>query len=276
METTQQLSRRNFWIIAVNSASAFVLANLLVFYSNLVFTIGAARMFSIPVSFDWNQIYFHIEAYQWTHDMVTTIFAFGPVLVFLMGIISLGIFYATKEEKSHLQIFFIWFTLIAFNSFFGNLLIGNLFTKGMGYVFQWMFLTDSARLVIALFGLFGLLLTGFIIRKPILFAAGSYFNQLSEKNFPFYFTSQIIIPFLVGSALSILYFLPRVLFQERYAWISMAILLFIVFKNTDDTEVIYFDNETERTISLSKPILIASVLIYCGFRIGFNTPINLF
>jgi hypothetical protein len=251
-------------------------ASLLVFYINLFLNIFAARMFRIPVSFDWNQVYYHIEDYQWTHDMVTTIFSFGPLMAFFLGIVTLGVFYATKEENSRLQIFFIWFSLIALNSFFGNLLVGNLFTRGMGYVFQWMFLSDTVRLMIALIGFFGLLVTAFIIRKPILFSANSYFGQLSEKNFPFYFTSQIIVPFLIGSFLSIVYFLPRILFQERYAWISMAVLLFIVFKNSDDSEVIYFESEDPPEIRFSKPLFFAAILIYFGLRISLNSPVDFF
>ena len=276
MKTQQILSRKNFWIIALNSTASFVLAYLLAFYINQLLLIITASMFHIPVSFNWDKVWFHIEAYQWTHDMVTTIFSAGPVVNFLLGFISLGAFHIIKEEKSHLNIFFIWFSLIAFNFFFGNLLIGNLFTKGMGYVLQWMYLSDSARLVVALIGFFGLILTAVLLRRPVLFTANSYFNHLDEKNFPFFFSSQVIIPFISGSILSIVYFIPNVQFQERYSWIGLALILFLIFKNTSDREFIYFDSDETPSIIISKPLVVMAFLLYFSLRLLLNQPHHFF
>ncbi len=276
METQQILSRKNFWIIVINSTTSFVLAYLLVFYTNQLLLIFTASMFRIPVSFNWDKVWFHIEAYQWTHDMVTTIFSAGPVVNFLLGIISFGAFHTIREEKSHLKIFFIWFSLIAFNFFFGNLLIGNLFTKGVGYVLQWMYLPDSARLVVALIGFFGLILTAVLFRRPVLFTANSYFNHLNEKNFPFFFSGQVIIPFILGSILSIVYFIPNVQFQEKYSWIDLALILFLIFKNTPDTESIYFESDETPNIKISKPLVVMAFLLYFSLRLLLNQPQHFF
>jgi hypothetical protein len=276
MKTNHMLSRKNFWIITVNSTVSFILAYLLIFYINQFMYIFTATMFHIPVSFDWDQVYYHIEPYQWTHDMVSTIFAFGPIMIFILGIVFLGAFYAIKEEKSNLKMFFVWFSLIAFNSFFGNLLIGNLFTKGMGFVFQWMYLSDTARLVIALIGFFGLLLTAVVMKRPILYTSNNYFNTLNEKNFPFFFTGQVILPFIFGSLLSIAYFYPRILIQERYSWATLAVVLFLVYKNTDQNESVYFDEDEEPHIRLSLPLIIITLVLYAGLRFLFNSPHNFF
>ncbi len=277
MKIKSKLSHRNFWIIALNSTSAFVLAYLLVFYLNHFTKVAMAAMFNIPVSFDWNQVYYYIEDFQWTHDMVTTIFSAGIFLVFIFGIISYGAFFALREEVTRLKIFFIWFTLLSFNFFFGNLLIGNIFTRGIGFVFQWAFFTDTTKVVIAMIGFFGLLLTAFVMRKPILFSANSYFSYVKEKNFPFFFTAQIIVPFFVGNLLSILYFYPHILFQERYSWMSLAVILLIVFMGIDDQESVLFDPE-EKTppISVSKVLVITAIAVYVVLRIILNSKHSFF
>lgn len=272
MKPDTQLSKRNFWIIVLNSTSAYVLAYLLVFYINHFTKLITASLFSIPAGFDWDQTYFYIENYQWTHDMVTTIYSSGLLLNFLLGLISLGIFYSIYEEITRLKIFLIWFTLLSFNLFFSNLLIGNLFTKGIGYVFQWAFFTDTTKVLIAMVGFFGLIATAFVMKRPILYSANAYFVALNERNFPFFFTAQITVPFVVGTLLSVFYFYPRILFQERYSWLSLALVLLILFLGINDEEPMIFDpDEPPPPIRISKIFVIAAVILYVGLRILFNS-----
>ncbi len=277
METIQKLSRKNFWIIVLNSTSAYVLAYLLVFYINHFIKVVMASMFHIPVGFDWDQVYFYIEGYQWTHDMVTTIFSAGPFMVLIFGVISLGAFFSLREEVARVKIFFIWFTLIAFNFFFGNLLIGNIFTKGIGYVFQWAFFSDTARVVVAMIGFFGLGLTALVMKKPILFSANSYFTSIKEKNFPFFFTAQIIVPFIIGNIISIFYFFPRILFQERYSWLSLAVVLLILFMSINEQEAVMFDtDDAPPPVIISKVMVVLALVLYVGLRLALNSKLSFF
>ena len=277
MKPSTALTRKNFWIIVLNSTSAYVLAYLLVFYISHFTKVVMAAMFNIPVSFDWDQVYYYIEAYQWTHDMVTTIFSAGIFLVLIFGIISFGALFALREEFTRLKIFFIWFTLLSFNFFFGNLLIGNIFTRGIGFVFQWAYFSDTAKVVIAMIGFFGLIMTALLMRNPILFSANSYFTGLKEKNFPFFFTSQIIVPFIIGSFISIFYFYPRILFQERYSWMSLAVVLLIIFMGINDEESVVFNpDEPPPPITFSKVLVISALVVYILLRIAFNSKHNFF
>ncbi len=277
MKTHAELSRRNFWVIVLNSTSAFVLAYLLVFYLNHFTKAAMGIMFNIPVAFDWDQLYFYIKDYQWTHDMVTTVFSAGVVVVFIFGILSLAAFRAFREEVSRLKIFFLWFALLAFNFFFSNLLIGNLFTRGIGYVFQWAYLSDTAKVVIAMIGFFGLILTALVLRRPFLLSANSYFVSLKERNFPFFFTAQVIVPYLAGSLVSVFYFYPRILFQERYSWISLGVVLLILYLGINQEETVLFDpEEPPPPVTVSKVLVIAAVVVAVVLRVAFNSRHNLF
>ncbi len=277
MKTDIKLSRRNFWIITLNSTSAFVLAYLLVFYLNHFTKLVMASMFNIPVAFDWDQVYYYIEGYQWTHDMVTTIFSAGIFLVFIFGVIAYAAFWALKEEFTRLKIFFLWFALLAFNFFFGNLLIGNIFTRGIGYVFQWAYLSDTAKVVIAMFGFFGLILSAYVLKRPFLLSSNSYFNTLKERNFPFFFMAQVVVPFILGSILSVFYFYPRILFQERYSWISLGVVLLILYLGINQEESVVFDpDEPPPPVTVSKVLVISAVVAFVGLRIAFNRRINFF
>lgn len=257
-------------MIAANSTSAYVLAFLFVFYLNHFTNLFMSSMFNIQVSFDWDYVYYHIEPYQWTFDAVKTIFSAGPVLVFLSGLIAIIAFFSLMEEKAIVKIFFIWLAFHALNFFFGNLLIGNIFKQGIGHVFNWMFLTDTQKLIVAMIGFFGLLGTAFVMTGPVITSANSYFSKIDEKKFPFFFTAQIIVPFVLGTLIGVGYFIPRILFQERYSWISLAVILFIIFMRLKDHEPVYFDEE-DRNVRLSYFMIGTTLFVYIGFRILFNS-----
>jgi len=121
-------------------------------------------------------------------------------------------------------------------------------------------------MLVALVGFFGLLATAYFMSKPVAISANSYYNKLSEKNFPFFFTAQIIVPFVVGTLLYTLYFLPDLRFQERYSWMSLGVLLIIIFGRVNYMETLYFDEE-DRYISLSKVIVLTTLIMVIGLRL---------
>jgi len=266
MKPSRVLTRKNFWIIVVNSTSGFVLAYLFIFYLNHLMTIFSAGMFGYDLSFNYVLIYYHIQPYEWTADAVKLIYSAGPVIVFIFGFIALIAYYSLHEEPARVKIFFLWFVLISFNYFFGGLLIGNIFKKGVGHVFNWMYFTDTQKLIVAMIGFFGLISTGLLMAKPVAHSANSYFQKLDEDNFPFFFTAQIIVPFIIGTLLITAYFYPILLFQERYGWISLAVLLFLVFLRSSQYDKILFDDD-ERKIGISWVMLILALVFGFGIRL---------
>jgi hypothetical protein len=264
-ETGTKLSIRNFWSIVVNSTATFVLAYLFVFYINHLLKVVLAAVFNYPTTFTYNKINYFIENYRWTHDSVILIFGAGPLLLFVLGILSLVIFASMADEEGRVKIIFIWFTLHAFNFVFSGLMIGNIFTHGVGHVFNWMRLHDTLKMIVALIGFFGLLLSAILVTKPIASSAVSYFNNLDEKNTPFFITSQVIVPYVIGSVIVLLYFMPLVSFQEEYSWIVLGILLLIVSGRINSMEPVHFDME-EKRVGVSWPVLIFTIIIVLGLR----------
>ncbi len=261
-----KLTRRNFWIIAINSTSAFVLSVLFIFYIDFFLKIITAGMFGYDISFNYEIIFYHIEPYQWTHDAVKLIYSAGPIVIFIFGIISLVGFYSLIQEPSRGKIFFIWFTFLSFNYTFGGMLIGNLFTKGLGHVFNWMYLNSTEKLLVALTGFFGLIGTAFILARPIAISANSYFKQFNEKMFPFFFTAQIIVPFILGTALIELYFLPEPDFNIMWFWGPMAVLIFIIYKLLSMYDKLLFEEDV-KPIEISKGLVYTAAIVFFGLRL---------
>ncbi len=275
MGSKTTLTTANFWKIAVNSTAGFLLAFFFVFYLNHFINILTAGIFGFPISFDFKVIYYNIEPYQWTPDAVKMIFSAGPILIFIFGMISLIAFFSLTEEEARVKIFFLWMVLIALNYFLGGLMIGNIFKKGVGHVFNWMYFTDTQKMIIAIMGFFGLVSTGILMAKPVAHSANSYFKSLSENNFPFFFTAQIIVPFILGNLLVFIYFYPdilynnEILFYERFGGISMFLVLLLIFGRINHFETIYFDEE-DRKISISWVMLSLAVFFLLLIRIGLG------
>ncbi len=265
MSTEPNLTKTNFWIITINSTASYVLAFMFVFYINHFVKILIGGSYKYELGFDWSEINYYIEAQEWTHDSVTLIFSSGPILIFVVGLISLIAFWSLVEEPARLKTFFMWLTLHSFNLVFGGLLIGNIFKKGVGHVFNWMYLTDTSKMVVALIGFIGLLGTAYFMAKPAAISANSYYNKLDSKNFPFFITAQIIVPFIFGTILYIAFFMPNIQFQETYSWISLAMILIFIIGRVSKMETLYFD-EDDRYVNLSTIIILTTIIVYFTFR----------
>ena len=272
MNPASKLTPINFWKIVANSTAGFVLAFLFIFYLNHFTAVMTAGMFSYDVSFDYLVVFYHIEPFEWTHEAVKLIFSAGPILILIFGFISLIAYFSLFEEEAIVKIFFLWLALLSLNYFFGGLMIGNIFKQGVGHVFNWMYFTDTQKMIIAIMGFFGLLSTGILMAKPIAHSANSYLNKLGEDNFPFFFTAQIIVPFILGNLIMFGYFFPDIifntdiLFYERFGWISLSLLLLLSFGRINHMDTIYYEEE-DRRIRFSWVLIGLALFIFLAFRL---------
>ena len=266
MKNDFKLTKTNFWIIAINSTASYVLAFLTVFYVNHFVKIIIAGSYGYNIAFDWGLIFYLIEPYEWTADAVKLIFGSGPILILIIGLVSLVAFWSIVEESARLKTFFMWLTLHSFNFFFGGLLIGNIFTKGVGHLFNWMYMTDTSKMLVALFGFFGLLGTAYFMSRPAVMSANSYFNKIDERNYPFFITAQVIVPFVIGTLIYLGFFIPQILFQEAYSWISLGMILIFIIGRGNKMDTLYFDEE-DRFIGVSYVIIISTLVVFVMFRV---------
>lgn len=280
MNKLKVLSTGNFWKIVANSTAGFLLAYIFIYYLNLFTAIFTAGMFGYDVSFDYLVVFYNIEPYEWTADAVKLIFSAGPILILIFGFIGLIAYFNLYEEEAIVKIFFLWLVLLSLNYFFGGLMIGNIFKKGVGHVFNWMYFNDTQKMIIAIIGFFGLLSTGILLAKPIAHSSNSYFTYLGEDNFPFFFVSQIVVPFILGNLIMFAYFYPdiffnaNVLFYERFGWISLSLILLLAFGRINHLETIYYEEE-ERKIRLSWVLIGFTLFVLIGMRLLLSRKYNI-
>jgi hypothetical protein len=257
-----QLSRRNFWIIALNSSAAFVLSYLFIFYLNQLSYVLTAGMYDYEISIDYNGYFFHIEPYEWTHDAVIMIFSSGYILTLIFGILSLLAFFQLVADAIPFKVFFFWTSFHAATYVFGGLILGNLLTEGIGHVFNWMYLTDTVKMIISLIGFSGLLFMAIFSARLVALSSNAYFARYNERIAPFFMTAQVFVPYLIGSALIYVYFLPDGMFHERFSWIIMGVMLILFYLRSRYSDDLMFEEDDNRTVRPMPGLVIFTVLFY--------------
>lgn len=268
-----QLTRYNFWIIAINSTASFVMAYLFIFYVNQMMFVLTAGMYDYPITVDYATFYFHIEPYEWTHDAVFLIFSAGYVATLIIGVLSILGFYSLLADPIPVKIFFFWLIIHSATYFFGGLLLGNLLTQGIGHVFNWMYLQDTAKLLLALVGFFGLLTMAVFAFSMIATSSNVYFTRFTERMAPFFLTAQVFVPYLIGSVMVYLYFVPKSFFHERYSWIVLGVMLIILYMRSRFGDELMFDEDDNRKIRPMRGLIIFTLLFYLGSRLIMHNGI---
>ncbi|MBK9291124.1 MAG: hypothetical protein IPM52_05825 [Bacteroidetes bacterium] len=263
----EQLTRRNFWIIATNSLASFVLSYLIIFYLNQLSYVLTSGMYGYPVSVDYATVAWHIEPYQWIHDAVFLIFSSGYVLTLIFGLLMLLGFYYILPDALPVKVFFFWFVMHAGNFVFGGLLLGNLMTQGIGHVFNWMYLLDTPRMLISLTGFFGLLVIALMSGYWVAISANAYFEKYNEKMAPFFITAQVFVPYILGSLLLYLYFYPKPMFHERYGWIVLGVMLIIFYSRSLYMDDLLFEEDDQRSFRLMKGLIVTAAVFYVVSRV---------
>ena len=262
------LSRQNFWIIALNSTAAYILSYLFLFYLNQFSYLLTAGMYDYAISIDYSSYFFHIEPYEWTQDAVIMIFSSGYILTFLAGLLSLLAFYQIVADSFPIKVFFFWTSFHAVTYVFGGLMLGNLLTEGIGHVFTWMYMTDTMKMIISLVGFTGLLMMSIFSARLVALSSNAYFEKYNERMGPFFITAQVLVPYLIGSVLIFVYFLPEPQFHERYSWIIIGVMLLLFFMRARYNDDLMFEEGDEnRSIRLMKGFIIFTVLFYVLSRI---------
>jgi len=262
-----------FRIIAINSASAYIFTYLLVFSIYLATLILGAWMFDYSIKIKFLQVFFLVKNHEWTHDAVKVIYTIGPAVIMLLGMISLVALRWAREEVGRMKLLFLWFSVHSLNFLVTDILVGNLFTEGLGHVFQWMYMDPTTRLGISVFGLLSIVGLAFFFTQPFVESSNIYFNRLTNDDYPYYITAQVIVPYFIGTVVvfSLLGFSMSVL--EWFSWVSMALILAVVVTRGNYYKALYFDTEPRKTKISYFLILLAISIIGTIFILLSKQPV---
>lgn len=267
--------RRQLGIIFFNSTVYFLISYFFLYFVNQAITILIASLFDFPVILYYYEIYFNIDLEQWTADSVKAIYAAGPVMTSIVGIISMIIYYRLRTFNVQFKLFFLWTFMHSVVSFFGAMLIGSLFESGLGHVLNWMYIMDTGKVFYSITSIFILIMTGFLVTKSFLISANTYYNDLTGRVSRYFVHSQITFTFIAGNLILLLIRYPELMFYEFFVNLTMIIPVVALIFNSANTNELYFDEEPRKIKVhwILALILIAILLLYRvalipGLRIG--------
>lgn len=259
--------------IIVNS-TAFCLLSYLVVYLLFQFTtIIASGIFDIPNTLYYNKIGFNIRPEAWTFDSVQVIYSAGDIFLFLISITFLVIIFKALEYNGLLRLFFVWGFIHSVSMLFGSFVIGAFNFEGLGIVLSYLYLSDTAKMLLLFSGLILLLGIGMAMVKIFLFTANIYFNFLSPKMRPTFRRDQFILPFIISTFLLFFIKFPLTLYETLILLMPLFILL-PLYWGIGRYPVFYFE-ETEKTIQISSKLVFVTLGVYTVYRVVLGIGINL-
>jgi hypothetical protein len=256
---------RNSAYIIINSTAFCLLSYLVVFLLFQLTTIFSSAIFDIPNTLYYNKIGFNIKPEAWTFDSVKVIYSSGNIVLFLFSILFLVVIIKAMELNGLLRLFFIWGFIHTISMLLGSFVIGAFNFEGFGIVLSYLYLADTAKMLLLFIGIILLLAIGMLMVKPFLFSANTYYNFLTPEMIPAFRRDQFILPFVI-STLFLLAIKHPLSFYDSFLLFIPMFLLFPLYWGIKRFPVFYFE-ETEKSIDISYKLVIITISIYLVFRI---------
>jgi len=260
-------------IISLNSTVLFLIAYMLVFMFTSIATAISASAFEITTEIQYSQILYYIRSYDWTSDAVKTIFSTGPILSLILGILLWILYTKVSEETGILKLLVVWMFIHCILFFFGDMMMGALFSKGFGYVIMYLYFMDTGKMIITLFAISTMFTLGLIVARPLLFTANTYLNVLPGNQARRFSLVQYIIPFVAGNIIIGLVKLPGISLYEIFLNASIILFLIPIYIRAGMMQDLFFEEEPKMIKIYWKNLgiaLVMLVLIRIVFGIGLR------
>ncbi len=262
------LGKGKYLIILLNSTFIFLLAYLFVFLLKEMAFVIAAGSLDIKAVMMYYDVEYLIRSRDWTEEAVKVVFSTGPLISFMLTLISLTIFALASHETWSTRLFIMWVFLQAFTQSFGEMIFGTLLNQGFGWVLAYLYFSDTGKMLFVVGILLGMLTGGLFLSRFVLLTGNIYFNNIGKRNRGPFLMSQILLPFLIGTGMIILVKQP---FENGFEFIvegSMLLVLLPAILRARLTNDLFFDEEPRR-IRIKWIWIFITILAFIFFRIWF-------
>jgi len=138
--------------------------------------------------------------------------------------------------------------------------------KGFGYVIMYLYYSDTGKLIMSLLMILLSIIIGTVSTKYWIMSANTYYNYSKPHNRPLFITSQVLIPYLVGTLSIWLITLPEGLRYDTFVNISMVFMVLPPLLLNKYYQEYYFDEEP-RKIKYGINIILFSIIFIAALRI---------
>ncbi len=263
-----------FSIISANSFFLFLMAYLIIYTLHLFITACTALLFDIPVIIFYKDVDFLIRGIDWTTDMVTGVFSAGPISMAVISLLLLILYIAVATETGILRLLVLWMIFHALTRFFGELLVGAVMGKGFGYVFLYMFVLDTSKVVLSILVFVAMFTIGLLIFQLFLYSSNIYFNDLRKSYRLQFILSQFFVPFILGNIVILLIKIPSFSYFDATLNITGLLILIPLLVRSVGFQDMYFDEEP-RVIKLRMSMIVVTIISLILFRVIFGIGVRL-
>jgi len=221
--------------VFVHSLSLFIISYLFVFEIGAFLTAVAARYFGIGSRVFYNFVQFSATTYSnsWSRLALIVIFAVAPFLSLFIWVLSRKLLQWFKGSAGYLRLFLVWSMIHGLNLFFGAYLAGVITRSGFVYTTEWIFMSrilDAEEIVFALSAILIMIFVGRNLVSHMLKASPSY-SIIQKPARKLYVLTVFMMPWLAGSLLVFVVFLPNVSIPQLLMLLSLALLLIPAYLN---------------------------------------------
>ncbi len=274
MQENKNLLKNNFRIISLNSTIIYIFAFLFVYFVYQFITAFIASQYHIRLIFYYDQLKFLTPDNSpfWYSDSAVTIFTAGPLVSAFMAFVFMMLYQKFANNDSLIKLFFLWGALHFINRIIGSFVIGTIFfLYGSNLIADWMYLGMEIKIILVAAAIILLLAIGSYSVSAILASANSY-TFLKLENRGLFIKNQIFKPWLFGSLILIILYLPKFPLHETLINVSMLIMLIPVYFKFDN--VMLPDVEDEMPVyKFSWRFLVFLIVFLTAFRIIFGKGI---
>lgn len=273
MSTSKKLT-----VITINSTAYFMLA-----YISFIVLINLISIIMANIVYDTSGTLYHYgfelvdKNFSWSLDSVILIFFIGVFVALLFAIYFQFLYKSIRKVTSGWKLFLLWFYLIAYTVFFGDILFGTFLNYMPGAFFNFMFLSMPARIIIGIIGVVALFVVGVASAKNILISLNIYLKKVNATASNLLIMSQILFPFIIGNVIIFLLKIPnhsKFGYIDTFVLLSMLIIIIAAFGKIHQMDSVIFKRHFDKFQLKPKPI-IAAVIAILIFRLGLGAGITL-
>ncbi len=267
--------KRLFQIITINSTIVYVFSFLFVYFVYQFITAFLASQYNIRVIFYYDQLKFLTPDNSpfWYSDSALTIFGAGPLVSIFFAFVFIMMYHRLSKDESLVKLFFLWGALHFINRLIGSFVIGTIFfLYGSNLIADWLYLGMEIKILLVTFAIITQVVIGSYSVYPILVSANS-FKLLKPENRSQFVKHQIFYPWLIGSIILVLLYLPKFPLHETLINITMLIMLIPVYYKFNNIMFPSIDDELPKyRFSWRFSVFLAIFLIF--FRVIFGKGIQ--
>jgi|DewCreStandDraft_4_1066084.scaffolds.fasta_scaffold59605_2 hypothetical protein len=267
--------KRLFQIITINSTIVYVFSFLFVYFIYQFITAFIASQYHLRVIFYYDQLKFLTPDNSpfWYSDSALTVFGSGPLISIFFAFVFIMMYHRLSKDESLVKLFFLWGALHFINRLIGSFVIGTIFfLYGSNLIADWLYLGMEIKILLVTIAIIVQIVIGSYSVFPILVSANS-FKLLKPEYRGQFVKHQVFYPWLFGSIILIILYLPKFPLHETLINITMLIMLIPVYFKYNNIMLPSIDDELP-VYRLSWRFIVFLLVFLSFFRIIFGKGIQ--